>query len=222
MSELVVLVPVLDRPKNVAPLVKSFAASGAPGRLLFIADADDRAERAAIASAGAEVLVSHANVRTWPRKVNMGYRSTSEPWMLLCGDDVRFHPGWFQATAGLRAQGFGVIGTNDLGNARVLRGEHSTHTLVSRAYADDFGTIDSPGEVVHEGYRHCFTDDELIRTAKARGVWSPCLTSIVEHAHPFWKKAPMDPVYALGQESFPRDAALFQRRAERIDSAVLG
>lgn len=215
MSDLVVLVPVLDRPAHVAPLVESFRLSGAPGRLLFVTDHDDYEERAAIAEAGAQELETRG-LGTWPRKINAGYRATSEPWMLLAADDVRFHVGWWEATESLRRAGCGVIGTNDLGNPRVLRGEHATHPLVSREYADKHGTIDGSGAVVCEAYAHWFCDDELVATAKARGAWAPCLGAIVEHRHPYWGRGKWDATYQLGQDRAKTDREVWQARAPRI------
>lgn len=215
MSELVVLVPVLNRPESVAPLVASFAASGAPGRLLFVTDHDDYAERAAIADAGAQELDTRGLV-TWPKKINAGYRATTEPWMLLAADDVRFRTGWWDATEPQRRAGFGVIGTNDLGNLRVMRGDHATHALVSREYADTRGTIDGPGAIVCEDYGHWYCDDELVETAKARGAWAPCLAAHVEHRHPYWGRGQWDATYQLGQERARADRAVWQERAPRI------
>jgi hypothetical protein len=67
--------------------------------------------------------------------------------------------------------------------------------------------------VCHEGYRHWFVDDEIVWTAKQRGVWAFAAGSIVEHLHPYWGKGEMDSVYALGQEHAEADKALFIARA---------
>lgn len=218
MTDLVVLVPVLNRPGNVEPLLVSFERSGAPGDLIFIADESDHAEIQAIEEAGASALVTDGLV-TWPRKINLGYRETDALWMLLAADDVRFRPGWWEATAELRAAGFGVIGTNDLGNPRVLRGEHATHALVAREYADAQGTIDGPGAVVCDEYLHWFCDDELVATAKARGSWAPCPASIVEHMHPYFRPGvAWDQTYALGEMASSTDRLLWERRRPRIEA----
>jgi len=215
LSDLVVLVPVLGRPAHVAPLLESFAEGGSGGRLLFVADASDTEEREALEAAGAEVLVVDDLV-TWPRKINAGYRATTEPWMLLGADDIRFLPGWWEATETARMADFGVIGTNDLGNPRVMAGEHATHALVSRRYADLYGTIDGPGAVVCEEYDHWCVDDELVLTAKARGLWSPCLEAVVRHDHPYWKRGEWDDIYTLGETSAARDRGVLRERFARI------
>ena len=211
LERVVVLVPVLNRPQNVDPLLRSFRASGTPGRLLFLVQEDDEHELQALLLADAEMLVVEAACTTWPQKINRGYRSTSEPWMLLGADDVAFHPGWWHATETLR-ETFGVIGTNDLGNPRVLAGEHTTHPLVARWYADKRGTLDDDHQVVHDGYRHWFVDDELVLTAKARRQWAFCREAVVEHLHPYWKKAAWDSTYALGETHQQEDQDLFRLR----------
>ena len=106
----------------------------------------------------------------------------------------------------------GVIGTNDLGNATVMRGLHSTHPFVRRSYVEERGTIDEPGKCVHEGYSHQWVDTELIDTAKRRGQWAFAKHSHVEHMHPFWKKGTMDATYEQALSTSKEDYALYQER----------
>ena len=209
---LVVLVPVLNRPHRVVPLMASFEASRAPGRLLFLVEGDDRYELESLCEAEANVLMVPEGITTWPQKIQYGYENTDECWMLCCADDVHFHPGWWQATEDARSLGRGVIGTNDLGNPRVIAGQHTTHPLVSRRYADEQGTWDGPGHIVCTEYRHCFVDDELVWTAKQRQQWAFCGSAVVEHLHPYWGKAEYDEVYEVGESHFARDHEEFVRR----------
>lgn len=215
MEAVAVLVPVLRRPQNVSPLVASLESSGAGGaELYFIADEDDTAEVDAIRAAGMEPLFSdHGSF--YAQKINAGYEQTTEPWLFLAADDVRFHRGWLQQARKLFHL-FDVIGTNDLGNRAVMAGTHSTHTFVRRSYVDDIGaSLDGPGVVLHEGYEHQYCDTEMVAVAKRRQVWSPCLTSVVEHLHPFWGKAAPDDVYRIGQQASRQDSALFKARVGR-------
>lgn len=224
----VLLCPVLARPERVRGLLDSVAASivETPVRCLFIASAHDDAELRALGEHAAEHVVV-----PWPwgpgdyaRKINHGYAVTDEPWMFLAADDLRFRPGWADATLAVaRKSGARVIGTNDLGNPQVIAGRHSTHTLVARSYVDKLGTIDEPGKVLHEGYSHNFVDDELVGTAKSRGEWRFAKRAVVEHLHPSWGKGAVDPTYQLGRAGFDEDHALFmERRAlwwpEGVDS----
>lgn len=151
---------------------------------------------------------------TFAEKVNLGYRQTSEPWLFLVGDDVRFHPGWLDhAQHVARSTGARVVGTNDLGTPRVQAGEHATHLLVSRAYVDEHGASwDGPKVVAHEGYGHWFVDDELVTVAKQRGVWAAALGSVVEHLHPLFGKGDPDEVYELGGSHAEADREVFEQR----------
>ena len=146
--------------------------------------------------------------------MNLAAGKTAEPWLFLAGSDVTFHPGWLdhaQATAGDR---FHVIGTNDLGNPRVTSGEHATHLLIRRSYADEAGASwDGPGVVCHEGYGHMFVDDEIVAAARQRGVFASALGSRVEHMHPAWAKGDMDEVYQLGLSRWTADKKLFTERS---------
>lgn len=188
-----ILVPVLGRPGNVAPLLESIAAATPEThRVLFIADPRDRAEHSAVQAHGGELLIVDGNYAT---KINTAVDATSEPLLFLAADDLRFHAGWLAAAAAKLEAGVGVVGTNDLGNQRTIDGSHSTHSLVTRAYAQ-LGTIDDPSRLLHEGYPHEFVDDELIETAQHRGAYAHAPDAIVEHLHPNWGKAEVDHLYA--------------------------
>lgn len=214
-GSVVVIVPVLRRPHRPALVADSLKRSTPePHRLLFVASPDDTAEHDAVRATGADLLVidQPPGPGDYARKVNTAYRASTEPLMFLGADDIEFHPGWLPAAVSKLTDGIGVVGTNDLGNPRVIAGRHATHSLVTRHYADNFGTIDEAGLVLHEGYHHEYVDDELVGTAKRRGAWAFANDSIVEHLHPHWGKAPSDPLYAAQTMRMRASRQLFQRR----------
>src|SRR5690606_17291779 len=149
-------------------------------------------------------------------KINYAYRRTTADWIFCGADDIRFHPGWLDPLPALHELGYGVVGTNDLGNPRVWCGQHATHFFVRRAYARRFGVVDQPDAILHEGYRHSCADDECVQTAIARGAFAPCPTSIVEHLHPFWGKADDDDVYRRGREAEARDRQWYRVRLQLV------
>lgn len=209
-----VLVPVMRRPQNAEPFMRSLRASTGLADAYAIYDEDDLGTRDAWKQAGAHVIQSSGP--TFAVKINDGYRATSEPWMFLVGDDVRFHPGWYDhARLAGEITDAAVVGTNDLCNPRVVRGEHATHMLVRRSYVAETGFWDGPGVVCHEGYGHWFVDDELVMSAKQAGVWSMSLASRVEHLHPIFGKGENDAVYELGQSRQEQDAKIFEARASK-------
>ena len=104
--------------------------------------------------------------------------------------------GWWQEAAKVASDGISVIGTQNMLNEGVLRGEHSTHTFFRRSYVEEQGLIDGTlGKVLCEEYVHEFVDNEAVETAKSRGVFSFCHTSVVEHLHPNAGKATSDSMY---------------------------
>lgn len=213
-EETAVIVPVMKRPQNAAPFMASLKASTGMAKVYAIADEDDPLTVEAWRLAGAEVLLlANQTPGTFAEKMNVGYQSSTEPWLFMVGDDVRFHPGWLDHA---QSVGTDVVGTNDLGNPRVTSGEHGTHLLIRRSYVDETGASwDGPKVVCHEGYRHWFVDDEIVTAAKQRGAWGMALGSIVEHLHPQWGKADTDEVYELGQGRAAMDQKLFKERARR-------
>lgn len=219
-----VIVPVLGRPQNAAPFMESLKASDPAGlaKVYAVVDWGAGDEARAWREAGAEVIDCDPAITpedamargTFAEKVNIAYGQTNEPWLLLVGDDVRFHPGWLDHAQHASRDGAHVIGTNDLKNPRVISGEHATHLLVRRAYVDERGASwDGPKVVAHEGYRHNFPDDEIVTVAKQRGVWAFAQHSRVEHLHPLWNdNIEIDDTYKLGASFYEQDKALFEQR----------
>ncbi len=230
MTDVAVLVPVMNRPENVAPLVKSFQANSPQDATLYlIADPDDEAERAAIAEwleyTGRVVLLDATRGTSFANKINAGYEQTPESFIFVCGDDVEFTDGWVEEARKLSDR-YDVIGTNDsepgrVRNPKVAAGVHADHFFVRRSYIDDEGAcLDGPGVAAPEAYFHWFTDMEMIQLAKARGVFAPCLDSRVIHHHPGYDGREdlraADPTYSRAAGYAEKDQITFQRRAPLI------
>lgn len=222
-ATLLMIIPVVQRPHRAAPVFESIQRATPPGvaRVLFVGNHGDEPEHEACRATGADLMV--IGVRRdgdYARKVNAAYRASTEPLLFLGADDLDFHPGWFEAVMRRIDAGAAVVGTNDLGNPRVMRGEHATHCVVTRDYVDRFGTIDQPGEVLHEGYAHEYCDDELVGTAKMRQAWAFAEDAHVEHLHPNWlgsdgkPKAPSDHLYSDQRRRMRQSRPLYLRRRQ--------
>lgn len=212
MTELAILVPVLGRPHRVKPLLDSIeATTPRPYNVYFVCDSDDHAEQQAVADDPRAARPILCVSGSYAEKINAAGEHTDEPLLFLGADDLTFHPGWLQAATAKLTPGIGVVGTQDLCNPRVKRGEHATHFLVTREYAE-LGQIDGEPGLLCQVYRHNCTDDELIAAAKKRGAYAFAAESIVEHHHPMAGTAPMDPTYEKGTGSLRLDRRLFRRR----------
>lgn len=214
VEPVVVLIPVLDRPHRVEPLMADVAAATPePHRLLFLVDERDRAELAELERAGADFALVAFRRRRYACKINDGIRASSEPLIFTGADDLHFHPGWLRAACAELSPSIDVVGTNDLLNPRVMAGDHSTHTLVRRSYVETFGTIDGElGILCHEGYPHEYVDDEMVGTAKLRGRFAVALDAVVEHRHPYNGGAPVDATYRRGWAGRTTGRRVYDRR----------
>jgi len=224
-EEVAIVVPVAHR-DNAFTFMDSLMASLTPGQrervwVHVMTDTNDAATKASWDAQALHydnvIVDQHRYLRemgSFAEKVNRAFEVSDEPWLFIVGDDVRFHPGWLdQAMEVSHGPNVHVVGTNDLGNAAVMAGEHATHLFISRAYVEHLGaSLDGPGIVCHEGYRHWYVDNEIVELAKKRKVWAPCLASHVEHLHPLFRKGAMDAVYAIGQAAAETDRALWQQR----------
>ena len=226
MTDVAVFVPAMKRPQNVAALVESFDASNdGTATLYFVCDADDVEQVAAVTGSSATLIISDRGT-SFASKVNDAYAKTSQSFIFVAGDDVEFTPGWLDAPRALSDR-FDVIGTNDseegrVRNPKVARGTHSDHFFMRRAYIEaEGGSLEGPGVPLAEAYYHFFTDVETIQMAKARGVFSPCLTSRVIHHHPGYDGREdlrlADSTYMRATEFSEMDTIAFRRRASLID-----
>jgi glycosyltransferase involved in cell wall biosynthesis len=217
-ADLVILVPVLNRPHRVAPLLDSIEASAPGARVLFLVDRADTSELDAICKemcderqlclGGMEVFDDGPG---YAAKINQGARVTAEPFLFLGADDLNFKPGWYEAAKAAMVDGVEVVGVNDLLRRRRTRRDHATHFLMTREYAQR-PTIDGETGPLCERYIHNFVDDELIATATARGVYAYAPGAHVEHLHWMNRRAAMDETYKRGRESFESDRVLFEQR----------
>lgn len=207
-----VIVPVLSRPKNVPGFMQSLRASTGLATAYFVCDPDDLAEQEAVRAHGGQVLIHDGEHGTFAVKANYGYRHTTEPWLLFVGDDVYFRPGWYDRALRAAGERFHVVATNDLSDInRTL----AVHPLIRRKYIDTYGASwDGPGVVAHEGYRHCFVDNEWTKVAVDRGVFVAAPDAVVEHLHPLFRKGEDDDVYRQGQLSYDRDCRLWEKRSK--------
>lgn len=227
MDKVAIIVPALNRPANVPALVKSFKAHGDGASLYYVCDADDIAQIAAVEKAGASWVPAHRGT-SFAGKVNSAYEQLGESfdWLFACGDDVEFTEGWLKKPRELSPR-FDVIGTNDsepgrIRNPKVAEGKHADHFFIRRAYIDNPGSsLEGPGCAFAEAYYHWYGDVEVIQLAKARGVWTPCLESVVIHHHPGYdgneKARQNDPTYMKAVEFSEMDKIAFSRRAGLID-----
>lgn len=221
-----VLVPVLGRPTRAQPLADSLHANTTvPYTLLFLCSPGDTAQYRACLDTGANVLqVEDGPGGQYATKINLGYKVTANPFLLLAADDLEFTPGWDETVLTVaRVSGRAVVGTNDMANAHVMRGDFSTHPLVTREYIRDVGgSLDGPGVVYHEGYDHNYVDRELCALAQHRNEWAFALDAHVIHRHPGWQNPKADATYKKGARRFREDHLLFLERSAAWGHVGLG
>lgn len=213
-----ILIPVLGRPQNAAPLVQNIRdTTTTEHRIVFICSRGDNEQLAASKATAADVWEMNfpAGSGDFAKKINYVFQVYSGEFVFMAADDVRFEPRW--DTVALRAAGnkYHVIGTNDLANSQVQRGLFGTHCLIRRRYVTEHGgTADGPpGVVLHEGYDHNFVDRELCHVAQSRKAFTFARHARVRHYHPLWRTAPHDSTYKKALARFREDQRLFLSRA---------
>lgn len=222
---ILVIVPTLGRPQKMRPLAENVAAAtGMAAQTMFVTEAEDEAsclEASSLQGADLATWCINSRKHTFAGAFNHGYRTAlarAIPFshVFVGADDVHFSQDWDSpALAALaRDPALRVSGTNDLHNQGVLAGQMATHYLIDRRYIDEVGGVadELPGMVQCEAYAHNYTDTEFYETAVARGVWTPCLESVVEHCHPVWGRGQWDEGYAKSQGGMGADSMIFATR----------
>lgn len=213
-DDMVIVIPLWRRTKHIERVYASAMWATPGARVLFVASEGDEEVRAALDAFHADHLLVDGpggGFGDYAIKINAGYRASTEPLIFTGADDLAFHPGWYEAARSLietptpdycYAKGdwpVSVVGTNDLCNPRTMRGEHSTHSLVARWYADIGASIDADHEIYAPCYVHEYCDDELVQVAMSRQSYAHAFDAHVEHLHPLAGKSPDDLTYQRGR-----------------------
>ena len=210
MSQVAILVPVLNRPHRVAPLIESIEEStDAPHRTIFAAS--DQPTIDELDRLGADYITDDGgNDGTYPKRINRLFNATTESYVFTGADDLAFRANWFENAMRVMEtliHNSGVVAINDLHNMA------GTHFLISRGYINEFGgSADCVGQVLCEAYLHTYCDDELRAVAKSRDRFAFAQQSIVEHLHVGAGKSPMDETYRIGEATMSQGFEVFQSR----------
>lgn len=217
MASVAILIPTYGRVDRLKAVVEN--AWHPDANVYLIVEPDEhKAACREFHYGSAWVITRPEGFGNYAAAVNHAYRHTAEPYLFTGADDLNFHDGWLETAMERMTDDVAVVGTNDLGNPEVLAGDHATHCLVDRAYLDDPGGLydEGPGSFMPDVYDHNWTDREFIEVAKLRGVWTPCLESVVEHNHVCWGKAAMDETYQKSFRGEQTDRAIYEQRLTEI------
>lgn len=212
-----IIVPILGRAERAQLLLSSIRTSTTvPHRILLVLSPNDPTNPD-WKHTGADFIETpwEPGRGDFARKINLGFRETTEPYVFLGATDLEFTPGWDEAALRVaEATGVGIIGTNDTFNPVVKKGKHATHPLVSRTYIDEMGgTLDGSGEIYCELYDHQCVDNELIEVAQVRDQWAFARDAVVIHHHPMYdNSSAMDATYEKALKKGRDDRVLFMRR----------
>lgn len=209
MVDVAIIIPTLWRPERIPEIVENVAATAPSARVHFVVEQTDVHTVKALDGMKATV----GTYGTYGRAINGGYLDCPEPVVMTSDDDCTYSEGWLEVALAEMTGDIRVVGTNDLHNPHVLAGQHSTHSLVDRRYIDEVGAVidQGPGSFMFE-YDHNYTDAELIETAKARGVFAPCLESVVEHIHPEFGGREPDETWRKTRRAVGEDFRIFTER----------
>ena len=221
-------IPVLGRPARAAKVYATLVENSiVPVEVLWLVSPGDDEQRIACEAVGGTVLevAWHPGPGDFARKHNYGHALSTHPYYFAGADDLEFMPGWDTAALAVAmGEGAKVVGTNDMANPSVMRGDHATHILFDSEYVTETGCTwhDGPGFVYAEAYDHQYVDNEAVCVARERGVWAFAGNSHVKHHHPIFDPATkMDDTYrkALAKGALDRNVFLRRQRLAQASRA---
>lgn len=207
-----IYIPTFGRGDRLVNYVKHIEETTPGANIVLILEERDGLSREEAAKTNA-IRIINDRPSTYAGAINSAYEAMDSDLFFAGADDLKFYPGWYEAALKEMTGKTMVVGTNDLHNQEVTSGVHATHYLVRGKYIRSMsGTIDQSAPVLPEVYDHNWTDREFIGTAKFRGVFKPCLESIVEHLHFVWGLAPMDDTYRKSRAFVNEDQRVYEQR----------
>src|ERR1039458_968208 len=130
MSDVAILIPTMNRPHRMAPLLQSIAeATDVPHRVIFACNDQETVDE--LDRLGAWYDRDEGD--TYAVRINRLFNLTTEPQVFLGADDLAFRAGWFQAAMIVMETINGVVAVNDLHNMA------GVHFLVSRDFVNTLG-----------------------------------------------------------------------------------
>jgi glycosyltransferase involved in cell wall biosynthesis len=209
-----IYIPTYGRADKLPGVLANIEENTKPDhRVVFIVETDDTHSIAMVEKLGKFVINKRS--KTYAGAINSAWEELQSDLFFCGADDLDFKPNWLEEAMKCLDEKHRVIGTQDLHNPEVIAGEHATHYLIDGNYIRDLtGTIDQTYPVLYE-YDHNWTDREFIGTAKFRGEFKMCPTSVVEHLHFSFGLSRMDATYEKTRKHITEDQRLYEKRRDK-------
>jgi glycosyltransferase involved in cell wall biosynthesis len=217
MDSIAILIPTYGRAERLAKLSKDIhAVTTLPHTIYFVVESTDAPSVAEAGKIeGDKVIV--VSKGTYVDAVNIGYKSTTEPFVMCGSDDIVFTKDWDT----IMVRGFdnpevGLVGAKDEWTiTKTLK--HASHFMVRREYIKtQSGVNDEPDVIYSSQYIHTMCDIETEQTAMGRGAFYMS-DAVIHHLHWFMGTALMDETYKRPQVSQQHDMDVYNTRRDKFE-----
>lgn len=209
-----ILIPSLNRPQNLEPLLRSIQFATPEDHYVFLMVSDSESVKIARELGHPYLDDSDNPDKRYVTRNNEMVRHLrpGTKQVFFGSDDIEFYPHWLDEALIVMNRGYDVVVGDD------LRNQNGTMALMNVNYFSR-AVFDRPGDVFHNGYIHNFADTEQFFTAKVQGTFARAMNSRVEHLNPVFYGAralPYDETYSLSRIGNDHDAALYAAREPLI------
>jgi glycosyltransferase involved in cell wall biosynthesis len=217
MKKLAVLVPTYGRRNRLESIaINIHNKTKASHKIYFICENEDQDSIKEIERLKEECIV--VSTGTYVAAINAGYRSTTEPFIMLGSDDIEFTDGWDTEMLGeMKDEHIGVVGHKDDWAISQTK-KHGSHLLIRREYIEKHsGVLDEHNVVYCSKYQHIMCDIETEQTAMKRGAFAFADNAIIHHHHWFNKQSDYDETYKRATVVQSHDMKVYYERRKMFE-----
>jgi glycosyltransferase involved in cell wall biosynthesis len=211
-KKVAILIPTYKRPHRIKEVIDNIRSvtNMDLAEIVFIVEEDDY-EVVNECKKYEEKIIFNKRIKSYAGAMNTAVRELDNEFFFAASDDFLFHKNWLEPLL-TYSVAYSVVGANDLGNPMVAAGQLAVSYLIKKSYLSR-AVLDSPGDMVFEGYLHNFTDTEMTQTAIFQNEYGYCPESIVEHMHPDFGKSERDETYNKQNGTWEHDSNLYAQRS---------
>lgn len=203
MSEMLVIIPSRNRPKNVSEITKCLIEKSIDIKICFALDDDDKSNYQYIPGVRYErnprLLMNNTN--------NLIANKYVDKYKFICflGDDVRPRTfGWDKLLSDKLKDRPGIAYGNDLLQKELL----PTHVVMSSEIIKSLGFMAPPV------LKHLFMDNFWLDLGRAINSIHYCEDVILEHMHPALEKSSVDKTYLDSWSLYDHDKIAYEKYKE--------
>lgn len=216
MDTIAILLPTIGRSERLDAVVKNIhETTTTPHKIYLICERFDLESIKKASLLHEECM--EVNTNGYVAAINVGYRSSTEPFVFCGSDDIVFEPEWdIKMLKVFEDKAIGIVGAKDEWTISKT-GKHASHFMVRREYiVKQSGVMDERNVIYSSAYIHIMCDIETEQTAMKRGAFAMS-DAFISHKHWFMGTAKKDATYQRAMDAQHHDMTSYNARRNKFE-----